>query len=69
MDSLACEEMAPGPTLGLPPAATRPRQLAVVFQADNPRSGERPRKFEPRPAIAIPAYSRIVYRDGAVHVR
>ena len=69
MDSLACEEVAPGPALGLTPAATRPRQLAVAFQSDYPRGRERPRKFELRPAIAIPAYSRIVYRDGAVHVR
>jgi hypothetical protein len=69
MDSLACEEVAPGPALGLTPAATRPRPLAVAFQADTPRSRERPRTFELRPAIVVPAYSRIVYCGGAARVR
>ncbi len=69
MDSLACEVVAPGPALGLTPlAATRPRRLAIAFQADKPRGRER-RRFELGRAIALPAYSRIVYRDGAAHVR
>jgi hypothetical protein len=69
MDGLACQEVARGPALELTPAAARPRRLAVAFQSSSPRGRERPRKSEPHPAIAVPAYSRIVYRDGAAHVR
>jgi hypothetical protein len=67
MESFACQEVAPSQVEGPALAATRLRQLAVGFRFD--RSQERPRLPGPRPAIAVPAHSRIVYHAGAVRVR
>jgi hypothetical protein len=69
MESCACQEAAPVPVEGPAEAVARSRQLAVAVQFDDLRGRERPRRPAPRPAIAVPAYSRIVYRGGAVRVR
>jgi hypothetical protein len=69
MESLACQEVTACPAEEPAPAAARSRKLAVAFQFDNLRNGEKARRLTPRPAIAVPAYSRIVYRAGAVSVR
>jgi hypothetical protein len=70
MESAACQEMTTCPAEEPAAAAIRPRQQAAAFQFDNLRDRvERPRRLVPRAAIAVPAYSRIVYRAGAVTVR
>ena len=68
MDCTVCQDVTAYPTEK--PAATpaRTRRLAVTFQFDNLRT-ERPRRLPERAAIAVPAHSRIVYRDGVVSVR
>ena len=67
MESLACQEVVLCPAEA--PVVERPRRLAVAFQFDNLRVREKPQRLGGRPAISVPAYSRIEYRAGAVRVR
>ena len=69
MESLACQEMVPCPAQEAAPATARSRRLAVAFQFDNLRSRQAQQSPDQHPTIAVPAYSRIVYRAGAVHAR
>jgi hypothetical protein len=69
MESLACQEVTACPAEAPAPAAARSRQLAVAFQFDNLRGREKTRRPTTRSAIAVPAFSRIVYRGGAISVR
>ena len=69
MESFACQEVASILDEGAAPAAARSRRLAVAFQFDSLRGRDRQRTPDPLPAITVPAYSRIVYRAGAVRVR
>lgn len=68
MDSTACEDLTAYPAEKPTPAPAPSRRVAVSFQFDNLR-GNKPRRLPMRAAMAVPAYSRIVYRDGAVSVR
>ena len=74
MLSAACHESLPSP----PPAESAPaafsfRRLAVTFDNDDRNDVRRERsQRRRRPAeqtVTIPAFSRIVFRAGAVSVR
>jgi hypothetical protein len=67
MDCTACQETTAYPTEKSEATPARTRRLAVTFQFDNLRPDKARRPA--RAAIAVPAYSRIVYRDGVVSVR
>jgi len=69
MESFACQEVASCPAEEAAPAPLRSRRLAVAFRFDNLRDRQAQPTPAPSPAIAVPAYSRIVYRAGAAHVR
>ena len=68
MLSAACHESLPPPAEPTP-AAYSFRRLAVAFENDDRqvRNGRRPRRLVP--TVSVPAYSRIVFRAGAVSVR
>jgi len=70
MLSAACHESLPAPPPAEPaPAAYSFRRLAVTFDNDDRRES-RPRRRRPAAqTLTIPAYSRIVFRAGAVSVR
>jgi hypothetical protein len=70
MLSVACHESLPEPPPAEPaPAAYSFRRLAVTFDNDD-RRGRIPRRRRlAEQTVSIPAYSRIVFRAGAVSVR
>jgi len=68
MDCTACQDTTAYPEEKTEAPPTRTRRLAVTFQFDNVRP-DKPRRLAARAAIAVPAYSRIVYRDGVVSAR
>ncbi len=69
MESIACQEVAPCPAPQAAPATPGSRRLAVAFRFDNARGRQAQPTPAPRAAVVVPAYSRIVYRAGAVHAR
>jgi hypothetical protein len=68
MLSAACHESPPPPSAEPAPAAYSFRRLAVTFESDD-RRGRNTRRRPAIPTVTIPAYSRIVFRAGAVSVR
>ena len=69
MLSIACHESLPPPPAEPAPAAYSFRRLAVAFENDD-RRGQNPRRQRRSvPTVTVPAYSRIVFRAGAVSVR
>jgi hypothetical protein len=69
MLSVACHESLPPPQADEAPTAFSFRRLDVTFAKDE-RRGQKTRRQRPTaPAEKIPAYSRIVFRSGAVSVR
>ncbi len=69
MEALACQDATECPDESAGAPLARPRKVAVAFQFDNMRGKEEPRQRPLRAAIAVPPYSRIVYRAGTVRVR
>jgi hypothetical protein len=70
MLSAACHESLPSP----PPAESAPaafsfRRLAVTFDNDDRQERRQRRRGPAQQTVSIPAYSRIVFRAGAVSVR
>ena len=69
MLSVACHE-SPEPQPAEPaPAAYSFRRLAVAFDNDDRRGQNKRRRRPAEQTVTIPAYSRIVFRAGAVSVR
>jgi hypothetical protein len=69
MEALASEDATECPAESPATPLARPRKVAVGFQFDNLRGKEEPRKRPVRAAIAVPPYSRIVYRAGSVSIK
>ena len=69
MLSIACHESLPPPPAEPAPAAYSFRRLAVAFENDDRRGQSQRRQRRPVPTVTVPAYSRIVFRAGAVSVR
>jgi hypothetical protein len=68
MLSIACDDQPPAPEEEPTPATLPLRRLAVTFESSSRRrqaSGKRKRNA----TVGLPAYSRIVFRAGAVVVR
>jgi hypothetical protein len=70
MLSAACHESLPSP----PPAESAPaafsfRRLAVTFDNDDRQERRQRRRRPAQQTVTIPAYSRIVFRAGAVSIR
>lgn len=68
MESLASEDVTADAAEALATVRPRPPRLVVGFQFDNLRRRDK-RPGTPGPTIAVPAYSRIVYRAGSVSIR
>jgi hypothetical protein len=68
MLSAACHESLPPPAEPAP-AVYSLRRLAVTFDNDDRRGRNTRRPRTAIPTVSIPAYSRIVFRAGAVSVR
>jgi hypothetical protein len=72
MECLASQDVTACPAEEPAAPAAGPRQLAVGFRFDNQRGKQetdKPRRLPLRVAVAVPVYSRIVYRAGTVSVR
>jgi len=69
MLSAACHESPPPPPAEPAPATYSFRRLAVTFDNDDRRGRNTRRRRPAVPTVTIPAYSRIVFRAGAVSVR
>ncbi len=69
MECLACQEVTASPAQEPECPAAPPRKLAVGFRFDNLRQPDTPARIPARTAVAVPPYSRIVYRAGSVSVR
>jgi hypothetical protein len=69
MLSAACHESPPPQPAEQAPAAYSFRRLAVAFDNDGRREQNARRRRPAVPTVTIPAYSRIVFRAGAVSVR
>ena len=70
MLSVACHESQPEPPPAEPAlAAYSFRRLAVAFENDDRRGLPPRRRRRIEQTLRIPAYSRIVFRAGAVSVR
>jgi hypothetical protein len=76
MECLASQDVTACPAEEPAAPAARPRQLAVGFRFDNLRGqdkktdkAEKARRLPLRVQVAVPVYSRIVYRAGTVSVR
>jgi hypothetical protein len=73
MECLASQDVTAYPADEPEAPAARPRQLAVGFRFDNlrgrPKAEDKTRRLPLRLAVAVPVYSRIVYRAGTVSVR
>jgi len=69
MLSAACHESLPPPPAESAPTSYSFRRLAVAFDNDD-RRGQNPRRQRRIvPTVTLPAYSRIVFRAGAVSIR
>jgi hypothetical protein len=69
MLSVACHESSPPPPEEPAPAIFSFRRLAVAFEPKGQHNRKVRDKRAATPTIAVPAYSRIVYRAGTVSFR
>jgi hypothetical protein len=69
MLSAACHESPPPQPADPAPAAYSFRRLAVAFASDDRQGRNTRRRGLAVPTMTIPAYSRIVFRAGAVSIR
>jgi hypothetical protein len=67
MLSIACDEQPTAPEEEPTPATLPLRRLAVTFESSSRRRAGAKRKRNA--TVGLPAYSRIVFRAGAVVVR